>query len=150
MFYDDIKTMKLLGEAIEYASAVHSGQVDRAGVPYILHLLRVMNNVIGPTAKMVAILHDTLEDGELVAEDLRWNGFPDEVVDAVVALTRHNGESRMDAAKRAKANKIAREVKIADVVDNMNLVRLPKITQRDLERRVEYAEVLGYLVSNKD
>ena len=92
--------MATLEQAIALAAQQHAGQVDKANVPYILHPLRVMLNVPTIEHKIVAVLHDVLEDTETSTEDLRKLGFPQQVIDAVLALTKKTGESRLQAAQQ--------------------------------------------------
>ena len=139
--------MSNLENAIALAANAHAGQVDKAGQPYILHPLRVMLQVSGAHERMAAALHDVVEDTEVSLDALREQGFPPEVVEAVDALTKRDGETRMQAAKRAAANAIARVVKIADVQDNLDTRRLNQLTPEDETRLQEYREVLSYLRS---
>jgi len=139
--------MSNLENAIALATHAHAGQVDKAGEPYILHPLRVMLQVSEPDERMAAVLHDTVEDTGVSLEALREQGFPLEVVESVDALTKRDGETRMQAAKRAGANSIARLVKIADVTDNLDTRRLEQVTPEDEARLEEYREVLAYLRS---
>ena len=137
--------MSTLEKAIAIAAHGHAGQVDKGGAPYILHPLRVMLAVEGEHAKMAAVLHDAIEDGVCDMGDLIRLGFPREVIDAVMALTRPPGMSRLDAARMAATNPIARVVKIADLKDNMDLSRIINPTARDHARQREYAEAMAVL-----
>lgn len=139
-----------LEKAIELAAKAHAGQVDKGGHPYILHPLRVMMDVEGEYVRMAAVLHDVVEDSVYTMGDLIRLGFPKEVIDAVMALTKLPGMSRMDAAKMAAAHPIARVVKMADARDNMDLSRIPSPTKRDYERAAEYQEVYFYLASHEE
>ena len=125
----------------------HAGQLDKAGEPYILHVLRVMHTVEGIKAKTVAAMHDLLEDTKVTEQDLRDAGFDAEIVDAVLALTKGSKETRIEAAKRAKINCLAREVKLADNADNMDLTRLVDPTEKDMLRMHEYVLVRKLLLS---
>jgi guanosine-3',5'-bis(diphosphate) 3'-pyrophosphohydrolase len=140
-------SMSTIEKAIELAARVHAGQVDKAGTAYIYHPLRVMFAVSTVHEKMAAVLHDTVEDTEVSLADLQQAGFPSEVVAAVEALSKKPGESRLEAVHRAMANPIARVVKLADVSDNMDLSRLSEVTEKDLARMKEYAQVKGLLES---
>jgi (p)ppGpp synthase/HD superfamily hydrolase len=133
--------MSTLERAIAVAAGAHVGQVDKGGQPYILHPLRVMMNVEGEHAKMAAVLHDVLEDTKVNVADLVNHQFPDEVIKAVVALTKLPGMSRADAAKQAARDPIALEVKLADVYDNMQMSRIPNPSVRDWKRYMEYQQV---------
>jgi GTP diphosphokinase / guanosine-3',5'-bis(diphosphate) 3'-diphosphatase len=133
--------MSTLERAIEIAAKAHSGQVDKAGQPYVLHPLRVMLSVGAVQERMAAVLHDVVEDTSITLSDLAREGFPSEVIAAVEALTKLPGESRLDAAHRAAADAIARVVKLADVTDNMDLSRIAKPSEKDVARLKEYEQV---------
>lgn len=139
--------MATLERAIELAASAHAGQVDKAGQPYILHPLRVMLRVSTTHERMAAVLHDVVEDTKVVTlERLRSEGFPDEVVRAVDALTKREGETRLEAAARAAAHPIARVVKLADNAENMDLSRIAEPTDKDRERVEEYGKVRAILL----
>lgn len=138
--------MSTLELAIEFAARHHQGQFDKGGQPYILHPIRVMLAVQNPNERMAAILHDVVEDTSAKFEDLEREEFPTEVVDAVRALTKTKGESRIEAARRAVRNPIARAVKLADVTDNMDLGRIFTPTEKDYARLKEYELVRSILL----
>lgn len=124
--------------AIQRALTSHRGQADKAGQPYILHPLRLMARLDDPLAQCVALLHDTLEDSSTSAADLLNDGFPVEVVRAVEALTRGRAESYEDFIERVLLNPLAREVKLMDLEDNMNVLRLRGVADSDLRRIAKY------------
>ena len=100
-----------------------------------------MQNVQHPNAKIVAVLHDILEDTATSVTDLRSLGFDENIIHAVLAVTKQDGESRFQAMQRTVKNPIACEVKLADLRDNMDLSRLPKISAKDLIRYKQYQKV---------
>lgn len=138
--------MATLEQAISLAAKQHEGQVDKANAPYILHPLRVMLNVPTIEHKIVAVLHDILEDTETTIEDLYQFGFQEHIIDAIVALTKKQGETRLEAAQRARQNPIAHVVKLADINDNMDLSRIQSPTVKDFERLKEYQQVRDLLL----
>ncbi|MBP1996357.1 HD domain-containing protein [Paenibacillus eucommiae] len=140
--------MSSLEKAIILATRAHEGQIDKGGNPYILHPLRVMQRVASPEARMAAVLHDVLEDTNVSAEQLVLEGFTAEVVDAVVALSRNADEDYFDFVLRAKRNPIARQVKIADIQDNMDLTRIMNTTAKDMERIAKYEKALKELLAD--
>ena len=130
--------MATLEKALKLAADAHSGQEDKAGQPYILHPIRVMLSVRTAEEQIASILHDTVEDTSVTLEQLSEVGFSAEIVSAVEALTKLDGESRVEAARRAVAHPIARQVKLADVKDNMDISRISDPTEKDLARLDEY------------
>jgi (p)ppGpp synthase/HD superfamily hydrolase len=139
--------MSTLERAIEIAARAHAGQVDKAGAPYVLHPLRLMLAVSSPIERMAAVLHDVVEDTPVTLVDLRNEGFPPEVLDAVAALTKQPGETRIDAASRAAKNRVACMVKLADVADNSDMGRISSPTERDHARIAEYRGVHEFLIA---
>ena len=132
-----------LEDTIIFAANAHRGQVDKAGQPYILHPLRVMNN-LGLNAplehQMAALLHDTMEDCGVTRESMKKQGFPEEVIVAVEHLTK-NAEGEADynkAIDRVLENPIAIQVKLADLKDNMDMKRLANPTEYELKRLAKY------------
>ena len=139
--------MATLESAIQLAAEAHAGQQDKAGKPYILHPIRVMLSVSTTDEQIAAILHDTVEDTDVTYEQLSAAGFSAEIISAVKALTKLDGESRVDAARRAVKHPIARQVKLADVKDNLDISRIPHLTDKDHARLDEYKLVQEILMS---
>ena len=110
--------MATIDKALQIASKAHEAKKDNDGVPYILHPLWVMNSVEGEEAKIVAILHDVIEDTSVTEEDLRREGFDESIISAVLCLTHPKEEPYADFIIRCKGNEIARRVKLADLEDN--------------------------------
>ena len=136
-----------LAHAQTLAAAAHAGQVDKSGRPYVEHLSFVAEHVRGDDAKTVAWLHDIVEDTHITLDDLRREGFPEHIVAAVDAHTHRAGEDYLDYVRRAAANPLARQVKIQDVLHNMDLSRLPSPGPRDVERlHAKYIPALRILV----
>jgi GTP diphosphokinase / guanosine-3',5'-bis(diphosphate) 3'-diphosphatase len=140
--------MSTLERAIEIAARAHAGQVDKAGQPYLLHPLRLMRAVSTTDERIAAVLHDVVEDTPVTLADLRAEGFPETVLTAIDALTKRDGEARLIAAARAAADPVARNVKLADVTDNMDLGRIANPTEKDFARLREYAQVRALLIES--
>jgi len=137
--------MDLIEKSLKIALDAYTGKKDKAGKTYILHPLRIMQKMESVELKAVAILHDVIEDSDYTADDLRTEGIPDEVVEAVVSLTRNEGESYSDFIDRASRNVLARDVKLADIEDNMDILRLEEIREKDLERLKKYHKAYSRL-----
>jgi len=132
--------------AIALASEAHRGQADKAGAPYIFHVLRVMLTTDGgEVARMAAVLHDVVEDADVTLDDLRELGFPADVVRAVDGVTRCEDETYQAFVERAGRHPVSRAVKIADLRDNLDLSPIPQPTDRDRARLERYRRALQAL-----
>jgi len=131
--------MPTIEDAILWATEVHRGQVDKSGNPYILHPIRVMMRMTSPEARIVAILHDTIEDSDHTLDDLRALGYDEPIIAAVDAISRREDESYEEFIQRLKPNPLARRVKLGDLLDNMDLRRAnPVVAEKDAERLARY------------
>ena len=124
--------------ALDIATKAHAGQVDKAGHPYITHPVTIAAMVDETEEKVVALLHDVVEDTAWTIEDLRQAGFSESTLDAVQAITKVEGESYDNYLVRVAENPIAGAVKIADMTHNSDLSRILNPTEKDLERIEKY------------
>jgi len=141
-----------LQRAIEIAAEAHREQTDKAGAPYLLHPLRVMMSLETDDERIVGVLHDVVEDGPgWTFERLEKEGFSPTVLDALRLVTKRpedegDGEAvYVGFVRRAKGNKIARRVKTADILDNLNASRLTALTEKDMRRMNRYLAALREL-----
>ncbi len=132
--------MPTLDDAIALAVKSHAGVRDRGGQPYILHPLRLMLRMETEEERMVAVLHDVVEDTDLTLEGLRALGYGERVVAALDCLTRrkHTQETYEQFIERIRVNPLATRVKLADLEDNMNVLRLPAVSTEDGKRLTKY------------
>lgn len=128
----------LLEKAILIALTAHKGQVDKGGNPYILHPLRLMHSVNTIEEKIVAILHDVVEDSSITTLDLKKKGFPKPVIDAITLLTKKDNQLYDKYILAIKENPLATVIKLADLRDNLDNRRLKKITDNDKKRIARY------------
>lgn len=128
----------MIKKAIRIATRAHDGQTDKAGKPYIEHPLRVMEKCGNETDKICAVLHDVIEDTDLTLEDLRAEGFSEEVLEVLDLVTKQPGEDYEAFIERICANPAACRVKLADLADNMDLSRLAQPTEEDFRRLEKY------------
>ena len=137
-----------LERAITIAAEAHAGQKDRAGAPYILHPIRLMIQMDSKDAMISSVLHDVVEDSAWTLDDLRIEGFSDEVLNAVDSLTHRDkeGEDYWDYIQRAKSDPIAIKVKLADLEDNLNPDRLNEVTEKDEKRFDRYRKAQEILL----
>lgn len=130
--------MSTIDRAIQIATKAHAGQTRRNGEPYILHPLRVMLRQETPEAMIVAVLHDVAEDTVVSLDDLRREGFGEEIMMALALLTHDAAVPYNDYIERIAANPLAVAVKLADLQDNMDISQLPVLGDRDRERLAKY------------
>jgi len=134
-----------LEHAIAIAKRQHAGQLDKAGRPYIEHPLRVMRAMSNDAERIVAVVHDVIEDTDLTLNQLAAAGFPDYVLEALDSVTRRTGETYEAFVARASANVIGRRVKYADLRDNADLSRIEAPTAADLARTAKYHRAMAQL-----
>src|SRR5215831_16064653 len=105
--------MPTLEDAIALAVQAHRGQVEKAGQPYILHLLRVMFRLETEEERIIGVLHDLVEDTPTTFEDLRARGYSEPILAALDCVTRRPEETYEQFVERAAANPLSRRVKLA-------------------------------------
>ena len=125
----------------------HWKQKDKAGKRYVWHPIHVMINVKGYNEKIVALLHDIVEDTEVTVPDLKNLKFSKEVIEAVDVITKKKDQEYFSYLKSIRDNSIAKKVKIEDLKHNSDLKRLRSITQKDIDRAVKYKKAIDYLSS---
>lgn len=135
--------------ALAIAMEAHRGQKDKAGAAYIFHPIRVAERCHTTEEKIVALLHDVIEDTPVTTEYLLEKGFSKEIVEGILSVTRNEGESYEDFVVRAGKNKIGRQVKIHDLEDNMDIRRLKTIGEKDKERLEKYLKAYRYLTESR-
>ena len=132
-----------LTDAISIASDAHDGQVDKAGQPYILHPIRVMLAMRNDTDRIVAVLHDVVEDS--FYELVHLERFGQEVIGAIDALTRRDGENYFHYIDRLSTNSVAVRVKLADLNDNLDVRRIENPSSADIDRARKYRKARSIL-----
>ena len=138
--------MSTLERAIEIATEAHRGQLDKAGNEYIGHPLRVM--AAGKTAdeKIVGVLHDVVEDSDWTFEQLSAEGFSVDVIEALRCVTKLSEDEPYDKfIARVKSNPLAVAVKLNDLSDNMDIRRLPYLSDKDVKRLKKYLKAYKQL-----
>ncbi|MBL0843120.1 HD domain-containing protein [Pseudomonas mediterranea] len=141
--------MSTLEKAIAISARAHEGQTDKGGSPYILHPLKVMLRLAHHDERIVAVLHDVVEDTRVTLADLRNEGFSEAVLAAIDSLTKREGETYQAFIERAGRDPLARRVKLADLAENSDLSRLDRPSQNDLERVEKYRKAAEYLSALK-
>lgn len=140
MIYTDLtkKAMNLMFE-------LHKDQKEKSGVSYVFHPWHVAESMDDENSTIVALLHDSVEDTDITLEDLRNEGFPDEVIEAISLMTHFDGVDYMDYVKRLAYNPIARKVKLSDLRHNSDTTRLNEVTEKDIVRIKKYKKAIEFL-----
>ena len=132
------RVVATLEQAIELAVKHHKGQYDKGGKPYILHPLRLMMSVDTDDEKIVAVMHDLVEDTHITIAYLRTAGFSEKVLSALDCVTNRDNEDYESFIERIAQNPLATKVKLADLEDNMDLSRIPEPSKKDYKRIEKY------------
>lgn len=151
-------------QALRVAVMAHAGQMDKAGLPYILHPIRVSESLEDGSDKIVAVLHDVLEDTDVgmdqACESLLFNG------ESIFRLTRHESkalraitklekiggryESYREYLDRVRSSEIALRVKLADMADNSRTERLAYLSvEKQVRLAAKYARGRHYLLTGE-
>lgn len=126
---------ELTKKAMKVAYDAHSGQTDKSGLPYIFHPIHLAEQMQDEISACVAMLHDVIEDTSISIFDLKKEGFPEDVLDALLLLTHADGSPYMSYIRAIKTNPVATTVKIADLKHNMDLSRLSESSIDDKARK---------------
>ena len=139
--------MSTLERAIEIATEAHRGQHDKAGNDYIEHPLRVMAAGKTLNEQIVGVLHDVVEDSDWTFEQLAAEGFSAEIIEALRCVTKLSEDEPYDKfIARIKCNPLAVAVKINDLSDNMDIRRLPYLSDKDIKRLKRYLKAYKQLM----
>jgi len=125
-------------QVFEIAKEAHEGQVDLAGKPYINHVVRVANMMVHNRHKMIALLHDVMEDSAWTEDSLMKHGVPMDVVFTLKRLTKTKGQPYDEYIEGLTGDIDAVVVKMADLRDNMDVTRLPELGDKEITRLKKY------------
>ena len=139
--------MSTLTRAIEIATEAHKGQFDKSGKDYIGHPLRVMEMGKTEDEKIFGVLHDVVEDSPWSFQELEAEGFSKQITDALRCLTKTSENENYDEyIERIKKNPLAVSVKLNDLTDNMDIRRLPYLSDKDVKRLKKYLKSYKKLI----
>jgi (p)ppGpp synthase/HD superfamily hydrolase len=138
----------MLNKAIIIAAQAHEGQLDKCGEPYILHPLRVMLKMHTEVERICAVLHDVVEDTNITLEDLRGEGFSEEIIGILDCLTKREKEEYDNYITRILSNEIACKIKLSDLEDNMDPNRIHCFTEKVFSRLEKYKKAKERILEN--
>jgi (p)ppGpp synthase/HD superfamily hydrolase len=145
--YEQVQQNEMIEKARKIAWDAHSGQVDKTGWPYINHALRVseMKIIDSPEKRIVALLHDVIEDTDVTYDDLREHGFSGEIINSVRLVTKTKDTKIDEYFYNIKGDPVARAVKIADLTHNMDKSRWDEpgagwkdLSDKERKKRLEW------------
>ena len=139
---------ELTKKALKLSFKAHKDQLDKGGMPYVYHPFHVAEQMMTEETVVVALLHDVVEDTELTLDDIRAQGFPESVVEALSLLTHDDAVPYLDYVAAVKKNPIARAVKLADLKHNSDCSRLDNIDEKTEKRIKKYQDAIALLKEN--
>jgi len=144
MYYsEDVK------KALTLSFEAHKDQKDKSGIPYVYHPFHLAEQMDTEEEVIVALLHDVVEDTDYTLEDIKAQGFGDEIIEALRLMTHDKSVPYLKYVEKIKTNPIATAVKIADLKHNSDLTRLDDVTGKDIERVQKYSKALEILTGKK-
>ena len=146
LYENQIKSFLIKVENL--AKRYHEGQTDKGNNPYMNHIYSVVDGVNLPEEKIIAYLHDTLEDTEMTVSKMKQHRIPEWIIVHVELLTHKKEEDYFDYVNRLKYFPFAKNIKVADLKNNLDISRLKKITGEDKERLKKYRKALKILEEN--
>ena len=148
----ELTPVQELALAIKLAAEGHLNQKDKGGNPYILHPIKVMHYLKTDDFQLMAIgvMHDLLEDTDMIAADLVLMGFSQRVIAGTVLLTKTPGQSPEDYMAGILSSYDAIRVKLCDLRHNTDVRRLKGIGHKDLLRIQKYHDMYVRLKEAKE
>ena len=138
---------ELSKKAMIIAYQAHKNQFDKGGMPYIFHPLHLAEQMDTEYSVITALLHDVIEDSEFSLEDLEAEGFPAPVLEALSLLTHKKNVPYLEYVQQLKSNELARRIKLADLIHNSDVTRLPSLDEQSKQRLKKYQCAIALLKS---
>lgn len=138
---------ELSKKAMMIAYHAHKDQFDKGGMPYIFHPLHLAEQMDTEYAVVTALLHDVIEDSDISLEDLKAQGFPNPILEALSLLTHERHVPYLEYIQRLKENELARKIKLADLVHNSDVTRLFCMDEKSRQRLERYQRAILLLKS---
>ncbi len=136
---------ELTKKALRISFEAHRNQMDKSGIPYVYHPYEVASHMDDEYSICVALLHDTIEDAGVTSKQLEHEGFPDEVIQAILCMTHDKSVPYFEYIGKIKNNALATKVKLADLEHNSDISRLESMTSEDLQRLEKYRKAKDIL-----
>ena len=137
----------LTKKAMRIAFEAHKDQTDKSGMPYIYHPIHLAEQMSDEATTCVALLHDVIEDTDMTFEQLQAEGFPPEIIAALILMTHDERIPYFDYVTEIKKNPIAAKVKLADLMHNSDLTRLDHVDDKAIRRVEKYKKAIEILTN---
>ena len=138
---------ELSKKAMLIAYSAHRDHVDKGGMPYIFHPLHLAEQMDTEYSVITALLHDVIEDSDISLEDLKAEGFPEPILEALSLLTHEKQVPYLEYVQRLKGNELARKIKLADLTHNSDVSRLSVQDDSSRQRFEKYQRAIALLES---
>lgn len=135
----------LINKALIISFTAHKNQTDKNGIPYIYHPYHLAEQMDTEYEICTALLHDVIEDTNMTIQDLREEGFPDEIINAINVLTHRKNQPYTKYINNIKKNELAKKVKLADLKHNSDSTRITSLTEKDEARLRKYKNAINTL-----
>lgn len=135
----------LTKKALRISFNAHKNQIDKSGMPYVYHPFHLAEQMSDEYTTCVALLHDVVEDTDITIDDIKNEGFPKDVIDAIALMTHDNDVPYLEYVAMIKKDPIAAAVKLADLRHNSDLSRLDIVDSKALERIEKYKKAIQIL-----
>ena len=138
---------ELSKKAMLIAYHAHRDHVDKGGMPYIFTLFHLAEQMDTEYSVITALLHDVIEDSDISLEDLKAEGFPEPILEALSLLTHEKQVPYLEYVQRLKGNELARKIKLADLTHNSDVSRLSVQDDSSRQRFEKYQRAIALLES---
>ena len=138
---------ELSKKAMLIAYHAHRDHVDKGGMPYIFHPLHLAEQMDTEYSVITALIHDVIEDSDISLEDLKAEGFPEPILEALSLLTHEKQVPYLEYVQRLKGNELARKIKLADLTHNSDVSRLSVQDDSSRQRFEKYQRAIALLES---
>ena len=144
--YDYYEHKEFYAKAFSIALDAYANKYDMGGDKYINHCLIIIDFFNIFEERIVALLHNVVQDSDWTLQKIKDEGFSDEIIEAIDSITIRESEDYYDFIDRVKMNKIGFRVKLGDLGLKMSLKRTPNPTDEDLAKIEKYKKAADILI----
>ena len=135
-------------DALKMCEEAHREQVDKGGVPYVFHPYHLAEQLTFEDEIIVALLHDVIEDHPSYIREVQRLCNNNNLFNEILALSRNSnqnkGKTYIDYIKGLSNHRVARRVKLLDLMHNLDETRLTISRSESTEDR--YLKALQIMI----